>query len=138
VLVATAALASALVACSSSNPATGTSAPPVSSSSSAASSTSPAPAAFVGTWRSNEGNVLVVRKTDFGYAATLYTDGAQSLQDTLRERAASLVSMGSSSVVRWKLSWDVGLSQLVLSDDPRGVLMFSRISSSTASPSPQQ
>ena len=138
VLIAAAALAAALVACGGSDSSAGVSASPTSGSPSAATSASPAPATFVGTWRSNEGNVLVVSKTDSGFAASLYTDGGQPLEDTLRERAHSLVSMGSSSIVRWKLAWDVGLGQLVLSDDPRGVLMFSRISSSTASPSPQQ
>ena len=137
VLVAAAVLASALAACSSPNSSTGTSTPPVSSSPSVAISASPAPATFVGTWRSSEGNVLVVGETDSGYRATLYTDGGQPLQDTMRERASSLVSMGSSSVVRWKLSYDTELGQLVLSDNPRGVLMFTRVSSSTASPSAQ-
>ena len=138
VLVAAAALTSALVACSSSNSSTGTSTPSVSSSPSVASSASPAPATFVGTWRSTEGNVLVVGKAVSGYAAALYTDGQKSpLQTVMRERATSLISSGTSSVVSWKLSYDTDLGRLVLSDNPRGVLMFTRVSSSTASPSAQ-
>jgi hypothetical protein len=137
VLIAVSSVASALAACSS-NSSTEASVPPASSPPVATSSAWRAPSTFVGTWQSAEGNVLVVGKAAPGYVAALYTDGQTSpLKSPMRRLGASLVSSGTSSVFSWKLSCDTGSGRLVLRDTSRGMLTFTRVSSSTASPSAQ-
>ena len=106
----------------------------------ASASTSPTaspsmPAAeFIGTWRSSESHVLVVRRVDGGYEAAVYDDkGREPMRVPMHERGADTLA-GSGGPRGWTLSFDAALSRLVLSDAERGVLFLTKVSSSTAAP----
>ena len=133
IMVALMFLIPSLVGCGSSSPVPANTGTSGASKLPRAASPSPTPTTLVGTWRGPKSSVLVVHRSGSGYDAVLYWGGHATLAAHLRQHAGSLVGTGRY-VKRWKLRLGANLSRLVLRDSTRGVVFFTRASSSTASP----